>query len=73
MGFDRQENNVGDLITCKRRLRENKTLHLKYVDDLSIAETINLNDQLETVPLDDRPQPDPFRARTGHKLKNESS
>ena len=73
VGFDRQENNVGDLITCKRRLMEINTLHLKYVDDLSIAETINLKDQLETVPLDDRPQPDPFRARTGHKLKNESS
>ena len=70
VGFDRQENNVGDLITCKRRLRKNKTLHLKYVDDLSIAETINLKDQLETVPLDDRPQPDPFTAITGHKLKN---
>ena len=70
MGFDRQENNVGDLITCKRRLREINTLHLKYVDDLSIAETINLKDQLETVPLDDRPQPDPFTAITGHKLKN---
>ena len=73
VGFDGQENNIGELITCKRRLREVNTLHLKYVDDLSLAETVSLNNQLETVPLAERPQPDPFRARTGHKLKNETS
>ena len=32
-----------------------------------------MNSQLAPVPLSDRPQPDPFRARTGHKLKNETS
>ena len=48
-------------------------LHLKYVDDLSLAERIDMNTQLIPSPLDERPQPDPFRARTGHKLKLEES
>ena len=73
IGFDGQENNAGDLITCKRRLKDINTLHLKYVDDLSLAETINMKTQITSVPIQDRPQPDHFRARTGHKLKNETS
>ena len=46
---------------------------MKYVDDLAKAEAINMNTQLEAVPLCERPQPDTFRARTGHKLKLEES
>ena len=48
-------------------------LHLKYVDDLLLAETIKMNTQLAPVPIQDRPQPDPFRARTGHRLLDETS
>ena len=48
-------------------------LHLKYVDDLSLAEKINMNTQIIPSPIEERPQPDPFRARTGHKLKMEDS
>ena len=73
VGFSGQENNAGDLITSKKRLKQINTLHLKYVDDLSLAETVKMNSQLAPVSLADRPQPDPYRARTGHKLKNETS
>ena len=72
-GFKGQENNAGDIITSKRRVKEINELHLKYVDDLSLAERIDMNTQLIPSPLDERPQPDPFRARTGHKLKLEES
>ena len=61
------------MITSKKRLKQINTLHLKYVDDLSLAETVKMNSQLAPVSLADRPQPGPYRARTGHKLKNETS
>ena len=73
VGFPGQVNNAGDLITCKKRVAEMNALHLKYVDDLLLAETINMNTQLAPVPIQDRPQPDPFRARTGHRLLDETS
>ena len=73
VGFDDQDRNVGETITCKKRLKKVNEIHLKYVDDLSIAESINIKDQLLSVPLEDRPQPDPYRARTGHMLNNETS
>ena len=40
VGFEDQENEVGDVITCKKRLKEVNRIHLKYVNDLTIAETI---------------------------------
>ena len=73
VGFDNQDNNVGETITCKKRLKEVNEIHLKYVDDLSIAESVDIKNQLLPVPLKDRPQPDPYRARTGHMLNNETS
>ena len=50
-------------------------LHLKYVDDLTMAESIEMKSQsqLESVPIEARAQPDCFRARTGHQLKFEES
>ena len=42
-------------------------IHLKYVDDLTLAEAINLPASLVEVP--DRPQPDNYHARTGHVLQ----
>ena len=68
VGFEDQHNDVGEIITCKRRLREVNKIHLKYVDDLLIAESINLNQQLITVPPQERDLPDQFHARTGHQL-----
>ena len=72
-GFSGQVNNAGDLITHKKKIKEMNVIHLKYVDDLALAETINMNTQLSSVPLTERPQPDVFRARTGHQLETESS
>ena len=46
---------------------------MKYVDDLALAEGIDMNKQLKEVPLIERPQPDTYRARTGHQLKIEDS
>ena len=43
-------------------------IHLKYVDDFTLAEAINLPKQLIKVPDSDRPQPDSYHARTGHVL-----
>ena len=73
VGFSGQENNVGELITCKKRVADINVLHLKYVDDLLLAESVDMKTQIEPVPLSERPQPDPYRARTGHKLLNETS
>ena len=73
VGFAGQQNNAGELITCKKRLAEINVLHLKYVDDLLLAETINMKTQVIPAPIEDRPQPDPYRARTGHKLQSETS
>ena len=46
-------------------------IHLKYVDDLSLAEAINLPEKLVHDP--GRPQPDHFHAKTGHVLPISSS
>ena len=72
-GFTGQTNNAGQLITCKERIKEMNEIHLKFVDDLTIAESIDMTNQLRSIPVSQRPQPDCFRARTGHELINESS
>ena len=46
-------------------------IHLKYVDDLTVAECIILKDNVFPVP--DRPRPDSYHARTGHALIPEKS
>ena len=65
-------NDVGESIT-KKKVKKMNEIHLKYVDDLSLAESIDMTTQLSPVPLTDRPQPDAYRARTGHSLINEKS
>ena len=54
-------------------MKEINNIHLKYVDDLAIAESVNMKTKLTSVPVTDRPQPDSYRARTGHKLTIEES
>ena len=73
VGFEGQTNNTGEIITSKRKLEVLNEIHLKYVDDLTIAEAINLTDKLKEVKVEDRPQPDTFHARTGHALQPEDS
>ena len=67
-GFEGQLNNAGELITSKRNMKNVNQIHLKYVDDLTLAEPINLAKQLVSVPASVRPMPDMYHARTGHVL-----
>ena len=73
LGFENQTNDMGELITCKRRIKDYNLIHLKYVDDFTIAEAINMKEQLTTVPVSQRPQPDNYHDRTGHKLELQDS
>ena len=73
IGFEGQLNNAGELITSKRNMKIANEIHLKYVDDLTLAEAINLPEQLVTVPVSQRPQPDSYHARTGHALPVKNS
>ena len=52
-------------------MKQVNEIHLKYVDDLTLAEAINLPKQLVAVP--DRQLPDNYHARTGHALPDENS
>ena len=70
-GFEGQLNNAGELATSKRNLSAVNKIHLKYVDDMTLAESVNLKEKL--VPAPDRPRPDSFHARTGHSLPQENS
>ena len=72
LGFEGQTNDLGEIITSKKHLRTLNEIHLKYVDDLSLAEAVKLN-KLQRIPASSRPQPDHFHARTGHTLKPEDS
>ena len=71
MGFDGQINNTGEIITSKRNMKRVNEIHLKYVDDLTLAEAINLPEKLVVVPEDVRPLPDLFHAKTGHVMPNQ--
>lgn len=72
LGFEDQKNNIGELLTSKKKIRAANEIHLKYIDDLTIAEAIKLKD-LPTNPADMRPQPDNYHARTGHFLPPDKS
>ena len=72
-GFDNQSNNAGEIITSKKNFKAANQIHLKYVDDMTIAEAIKLKDILVPVPETQRPLPDNYHARTGHALPAEKS
>ena len=72
-GFDDQENNAGDIITSKHNMKRANEIHLKYVDDLTLAEAIHMPSQLVSLPESERPQPDTYHARTGHVLPANNS
>ena len=73
VGFNDQSNANGDIITCKKRVKHFNQLHLKYVDDLALLETVSMKTQLNQVPVQSRTQPDTFHERTGHQLAPENS
>ena len=72
-GFEGQMNNAGDLLCSSRKnLKDVNELHLKFIDDLTIAEAINMA-ELPVIPQTERTQPDVFHARTGHILPPDQS
>ena len=71
LGFSGQMNNTGETITSMKRSRIEGQIHLKYVDDFSLAESINLRKQLTPGPVG--PKPESYHNRTGHVLPNNSS
>lgn len=72
-GFDDQKNDNGENITRRKHFKAANTIHLKYVDDLTMAEAIKMKEKLVSVPVSERPLPDTFHARTGHVLPREQS
>ena len=64
---------TGELITSKNNIKAANIIHLKYVDDLTIAESIDLKENLVAVPESVRTLPDSFHARTGHVLPPQKS
>ena len=44
LGFSNQTNDLGDIITCKKRIKAFNEIHLKYVDDLTIGEAIKMKE-----------------------------
>ena len=57
---------IGETITNKKKKFNQATFHSKYVDDLTIAEAINIKDSV--LPNPGRPLPDRYHARLGQKL-----
>ena len=69
VGFAEINNN--EFKSYRKNLESLNRLHLKYVDDFTVLEAINMKKSLINVP--DRPRPDQFHARTGHHLPTENS
>ena len=72
-GFMDQTINIGEVITSRENLKRANQMHLKYVDDRTLAESISIKDNLVQVPCTERPLPDPYHARTGHALISKNS
>ena len=70
-GFEANECDIGEKITVPKGKFQPGTLHMKYVDDLTIAESIDLKETL--VENENRPLPDPYHSRLGLKLPEEKS
>ena len=70
-GFEGQLNNAGEMATSRKNMKTVNQIHLKYVDDMSLAESVNLKDRLVSAP--ERQQPDNYHARTGLALPQGSS
>ena len=73
LGFEGQTNSTGEMITAKKRVKELNTIHLKYIDDLTFAESIDMKKQLVSVPNEERILPENFRSRHGQVLKSDTS
>ena len=63
--------NIGEQITNPKKKFSPSTFHAKYVDDLTIAESFNIQESVVDHP--GRPLPDNFHAKLGQKLEPEKS
>ena len=73
-GFREALKNTGEIITKpfnKRKAIEK--IHLKFIDDMTVAEAIDLKAKLTTNPDTDAPRPVPYNDRTGHVLQGDQS
>ena len=68
-GYPHLEQNLGKKVTEKLGKRTPlENIHMKYVDDLSLAQAINLKDMLVTNPDPNPPKPLAYHDRTNHIL-----
>ena len=67
-GFSNQKNNAGELITSRKHFQAANLIHLKYVDDMSIAEAVKVREKL--VPNPDRPRPTMLEQVINYQQKN---
>ena len=68
-GFRDNMKNAGSYITKPFNKREPMPrIHLKYIDDMTVAEAINLKQQLVINPDPNPPRPLQYHERTGHIL-----
>ena len=73
-GFDDLEKNLGEKITKPKGKRKvMKTTHQKFVDDMTLAEAIDLKKALKPIPLEEIVRPVPYHSRTGHFLSPKES
>ena len=73
LGYEDQRQDLGEIITGKHDNDKLNEIHLKYVDDLTAAESISMKTQLSHKPINARSQPDTFHERTGHSIIPENS
>ena len=73
-GFRDNLNNVGKYITKPFNKREPMPrVHLKYIDDMTVAESINLKNKLVVNPDPNPTRPLQYHERTGHVLPEDQS
>jgi hypothetical protein len=68
-GYDVLARNTGELITSKKNRRTKiPNIHLKFVDDMTLAEALNLRECLVPNPDHNQPLPLAYHDRTRHVL-----
>ena len=73
VGFENQVNHAGELATAKRKSKTANEIHLKFVDDLTVAGAVKLKQDLTNIPPALRPLPDAYHSRTGHLFPESKS
>ena len=74
VGPGNTSNNIGE--NNKKKLSKRKPIkstHMKFIDDMTLLESINLKANLVSDPDPSPPQPPQFRCRTGHVLPPENT